>query len=108
MFFNEQANVIFLCLNSAFKMRTALNIKSNNKDDYTINNQLLNIHIILNKLKPKIKRTFNLRYNYNLKKIRSISHVSELMCWSEEQTRLVLLDAINEIKLGLKTNFVFF
>lgn len=79
-----------------------LDIKNYNKNDYTLNNQLLNIHIILNKLKPKIKRTFNLRYNYNLKKIRSISHVSELMCWSKEQTRLVLLDAINEIKLGLK------
>ena len=84
-----------------------LNMINYNNEAIINNNQLLNIHIILNKLDPKIRRTFNLRYNYNLKKIRSIYNVSELMCWSNEQTRLVLLEAINKIKLELKTNPIY-
>jgi hypothetical protein len=75
-----------------------------NQNDNIINNKLLNIQIVVNKLEPNIKRTFNYRYDSNLKIIRSLHHVSELMCWSEEQTRLVLLDAVNKIKLELKTN----
>ena len=69
---------------------------------------MLNVQIILNNLVPKIKRTFNYRYNSNLKIIRTLRDVSELMCWSEEQTRLVLLDAFDKIKLELDANFDLF
>lgn len=75
-----------------------------NQDYNNVNNKLLNVQIVLNKLDPKIKRTFNYRYDSNLKIIRSLRDVSELMCWSDEKTRLVLIEAFDKIKLELKTN----
>lgn len=83
-----------------------INVLAYNKNyDSENNNQLFNIiQKILNNLDPKIKRTFNYRYSYDIKIIRSIIHVSELMCWSNEQTRLILSEVFNKIKFELKNN----
>jgi hypothetical protein len=65
--------------------------------------QINNVNIdhvfnIINTLDPSIKRTFYLNYNYNLDSIRTVKHVSELMCWSPEITRQKLKLASTIIK----------
>jgi hypothetical protein len=75
-----------------------------NNNHFNINDKLLQINLILQKLEPRVKRTFNYRYNYDLKTIRSINDVSELMCWSTETTRKVLINAFIQIRKELVNN----
>ena len=91
-------------------------IGSNNEwqfDKYNINgykynydhlNKLSNVNLIVDNLEPKMKRTFKYRYDYNLKSIRSIEDVSELMCWSTETTRKTLLQAYDEIRQKINSD----
>jgi len=53
---------------------------------------------IVNQLNPDVRRTFYLRHGYNFDSEMPIYKVSELMCWSQETTRLKLLKAYNHIK----------
>jgi len=79
-------------------------IQTDTTDVINTNDKLEQINLILQKLDPKVKRTFNYRYNYDLKIIRSINDVSELMCWSTETTRKVLIDAFNQIRKEIVIN----
>lgn len=61
-----------------------------------------NIYNIVNNLDSDIKRTFYYRHGYNLDFFMPIHKVSELMCWSNETTRLKLTKAYSIIKKNIK------
>jgi hypothetical protein len=106
-YIKEKYNILYIGSTNhedEWKYKSNNNIDTNydtDTDTNTNTNKLSNINMIVENLDPKIKRTFKYRYDYNLKKIRSISHVSELMCWSTEKTRQVLLNANKQINTEL-------
>lgn len=75
---------------------------SNHLENFLVYEKLLEIWSIINSLDIESYKIMKYKYNFYLKKIRTNSHVAELMCCSEETIRKKLINIQNIIQKECK------